>query len=129
MNRDISALNVRATVESNMENIEALFNGIERETYESKNYLVGTKGSTVRLILEKPQSISGIRLVFDSDLNRETLPERERRMDRNMLHNIPLGLEPTYPPKTLIRDFTIRLILENGDVETHEIRNYHQRLF
>lgn len=129
VNRDISALNVRATVESNMENIEALFNGIERETYESKNYLVGTKGSTVRLILEKPQSISGIRLVFDSDLNRETLPERERRMDRNMLHNIPLGLEPTYPPKTLIRDFTIRLILENGDVETHEIRNYHQRLF
>lgn len=127
--KKIGAATLAATVRSNMKNTALLFNGIERETDRSVNYACGEKGSRVNLIFDKPVCISGVRLVFDSDLNRETLPEWERRINRNMIHNIPLGLEPSYPPKTLMRRFTVTLTLDNGETESREINNYYQRLF
>lgn len=122
--KKIGAATLAATVRSNMKNTALLFNGIERETDRSVNYACGEKGSRVNLIFDKPVCISGVRLVFDSDLNRETLPEWERRINRNMIHNIPLGLEPSYPPKTLMRRFTVTLTLDNGETESREINNY-----
>ena len=127
--KKIGAATLAATVRSNMKNTALLFNGIERETDRSVNYACGEKGSRVNLIFDKPVCISGVRLVFDSDLNRETLPDWERRINRNMIHNIPLGLEPSYPPKTLMRRFTVTLTLDNGETESREINNYYQRLF
>lgn len=127
--KKIGAATLAATIRSNMKNTALLFNGIERETDRSVNYACGEKGSRVNLIFDKPVCISGVRLVFDSDLNRETLPDWERRINRNMIHNIPLGLEPSYPPKTLMRRFTVTLTLDNGETESREINNYYQRLF
>lgn len=127
--KEIGSATLKAAVQSNMKNTDLLFNGIERESNDSKNYASGEQGSTVRLIFEKPVSIDGVRLVFDSDLNRETLPEQEKRMNRNMIHNIPLGQEASYPPKTLMRRFSVILTLDNGETERREINNYYQRLF
>lgn len=127
--KQVGSLTRKARLVSNMRDADNLFNGVERETANSRNYAVGSRGCTVRYILPEPSEIQGIRLVFDSDLNRRTLPERERRMNRNMFHNIPLDIERYYPPRTLIRDFTVTFVLENGEREEHPVHGYHQRLF
>ena len=73
--------------------------------------------------------ISRIRLVFDSDLNRETEPEEIARLNRNMIHNRPLGWPLAIVPKTLPFSYRVTGIKENGEKEVlAEETQVHQRL-
>ena len=67
---------------------------------------------------------------FDSDLNRTTLPEREAKRERNMLHNRPLNWPEAAVPATLVRSFRVEGVKADGTAVTlAEETNYHQRLF
>ncbi len=69
-----------------------------------------------------------MRLVFDSDLNRETMPEAEARLNRPMRHNIRLCWEKSHMPTTVVKDFDLIYTLADGRQVTEEIRGNHQRL-
>lgn len=102
--REISDLTKRASV-----NTELIRNGFERK--EENCY----KGNLVTFSFDKPEEINEIRLVFDSDLNREY---------DNMPCNYPLE-QPKYKlPATLVKAYRI---YADGELIAEENNNY-QRL-
>ena len=86
-------------------------------------------GETVVYAFEQPEAVAQVRLVFDSDLNRETEPEEIARLNRNMIHNRPLGWPQAIVPKTLPEAYRILGVKEDGTKEIlAETTRVHQRL-
>ena len=90
-------------------------NGIERG---DANLWFGNKGDIVEYTFENETKISEIRLVFDSDLNRNY---------QNMPCNYPLVEKRYKLPDTLIREYCIQGIADNGDVFELKVTDNHQR--
>ncbi len=123
--RAVSRLTEAATLSSDMQHAPLLRDGVERIVDGVDHAAVGGKGCYVRYDLPEPSAIQAIRLVFDSDLNRETLPDVDR--SRPMRHNILLQHGRTYVPKTIVRDFTVVVGTTDG-VTAYYMRDNHQRL-
>lgn len=98
-------------------NSEIIRNGIERC---DENKWMGKKGDYIEYKSDKPFELSGIRIVFDSDLNRD---------HQNMPCCIRLNEERFKLPKTLIKDFDIILTDVSGRQTVMPYRNWHNRLF
>ena len=96
---------------------EIVRNGKERC---DENKWVGKKGDYLEYKSDKPFKLSGIRIVFDSDLNRDY---------HNMPCCIKLNEERFKLPKTLIKDFDITLTDACGAETVIPFRNNHNRLF
>lgn len=96
---------------------EIVRNGKERC---DENKWIGKKGDYLEYKSDKPFKLSGIRIVFDSDLNRDY---------HNMPCCIKLNEERFKLPKTLIKDFDITLIDACGAESVIPFRNNHNRLF
>ena len=92
-------------------------NGKERG---DENKWVGKKGDFLEYKSDTPFRLSGVRLVFDSDLNRDY---------HNMPCCIKLHEERFKLPKTLIKDFDITLTAADGKETVLSYREYHNRLF
>jgi len=75
----------------------------------------GKSGDYLKYSFKEPETIREIRIVFDSDLDRETLPQDG--LNRNMGSTYLLATEPMHMPKTLIRSFAITLRTEEGTTE------------
>lgn len=88
-----------------------LVNGIERG---DENMHVGDLNKPISIELNKPAIINGIRLVFDSDLN--------RKFD-NMPCTYLLNEDRYRTAKTMIKDFNLVFTLENGQKEVVEIKD------
>ena len=126
--RSLTPLTASAELVSDMENAENLRNGYDRPIGDADNGARGAKGCYAEYRLKIPELVGSIRLVFDSDLNRQTLPERERRLQRAMRHNIRLCWEKSHMPTTVVRDFDLILTLAGGREEIIPIRDNHQRM-
>ena len=94
---------------------EVVRNGTERG---EQNCWVGKKGDIIEYEFDSDTEISGIRLVFDSDLNRDY---------HNMPCSYPLVQTKFKLPETLIKEYKIEIISENGAVESLYIDDNHQR--
>ncbi len=94
---------------------EVVRNGTERG---EQNCWVGKKGDIIEYEFDSDTEISGIRLVFDSDLNRDY---------HNMPCSYPLVQTKSKLPETLIKEYKIEIISENGAVESLYIDDNHQR--
>ena len=125
--RRIGELTKKARLESDMENAGAVRNGADRPIGEESNAALGRPGSFLRYILPAGKKAKGVRLVFDSDLDRKTLPEEEANLRRPMFHNLLLRREASYPPRTLVRDFDLVLKTDGGE-RVLKVRGNHQRL-
>jgi len=108
--RDVSKLSKNADC-----NYDIVRNGIERG---DENRLIINKGDFVEYKFSKNTQIQKIRLVFDSDLNRN-------------YHNMPCCYrlhEPNYKiPSTLIKSYELIGENESGDKVKIEVNNNHQR--
>ena len=91
-------------------------NGMERG---DANKWVGSRGDYIEYSSDMPFEVSNIRIVFDSDLNRDY---------QNMPCCIKLNEERFRLPKTLVKDFDITLTDEYGEVTVMPFRNVHNRL-
>ena len=96
-------------------NSEIVRNGKERG---EENVWIGTKGDVIEYSLEKDTQVNDVRIVFDSDLNRDYY---------NMPCNYPLVQEKFKLPDTLIKEYIIEATGENGKIEKIHIKDNHQR--
>lgn len=94
---------------------EIVRNGVDRG---EENCWIGKAGDFIEYSFEKDTDIRGIRLVFDSDLNRNYY---------NMPCNYPLNEERFKIPKTLIKEY--RIEAESADGKTYSlcVDNNYQR--
>ncbi len=97
-------------------NAEIVRNAVDRG---EENCWVGSTGDFIEYTFEKPQKVSAIRLVFDSDLNRKY---------QNMPCNYPLEQTLFKLPKTLTKEY--KIIATDKDGKEHIIHetHSHQRL-
>lgn len=108
--RRVSELSLKLKCSSSI-----VINGCERG---DENKWIGAKGDFLEYSSDKPFKLSGIRLVFDSDLNRGY---------QNMPCCIKLHEDRFKLPETLIKNFNIILTHENGYTEVLRYRNIHTR--
>ncbi len=94
---------------------EIVRNGIDRG---DKNLWIGKAGDTVIYRLDAATAIHEIRLVFDSNMNRQY---------HNMPCNYPLVQTRFKLPTTLIKEYKIVGIGENGEEYTIHVTDSHQR--
>jgi len=123
----IPKVNADARLVSDMENAVCLRNGYDRPCNGEENAAVGRKGCYAMYKWEQPVQIEEIRLIFDSDLNRRTASDTERRLNRNMYHNILKSRPDSYVPKTLVRDFDIIITNKEGEEKLTAVRGNYQR--
>lgn len=118
--RPIPALTKTAalTADRDAEQLENLRNGADRE---NRTYPEGEKGvrfpagTAVTYTFADRSPVESLRLVFDSDLNRATIPAEGVEQIHNTRATVPLNYPIVCMPKTLIRDFTVEL-LDGADV-------------
>lgn len=108
--RSISELSLKLKCSDNI-----IINGKERG---DENRWIGKKGDYLEYSSDEPFELSGIRIVFDSDLNRDY---------QNMPCCIRLHENRFKLPKTLIKDFDIILTRSDGSTEVRPYRNIHTR--
>ena len=66
---------------------------------------------------------------MDSDLDRETLPENERTLKRNMFHNRLFTNELSFVPPTMIKSYRLTAQLADGSSQiVLEVGDNHHRL-
>ena len=95
--------------------LEWLRNGADRpSSRDEPQCWTGPLGSTIEVTLEAPRALREIRMVFDSDLERETLPEAEQALHRGMEAIHRLSHEPLHLPHTLMRAYRVELEDEDG---------------
>ena len=73
----------------------------------SENCWIGKNGDCVTYTFDKPQKVSGIRLIFDSDLDREY---------DNMPCRFMLDEKEYFLPKTLIKEYRVEGVTESGEI-------------
>ena len=74
-------------------------------------------GTSVEYRLPTPSQIHAVHLVFDSDLNRETLPGDWCEQGHVTRANILLDSPQMYPPKTLCKRFRLTAVTADGEIE------------
>ncbi len=124
LRRRISPLCAGAKLTGGGEHLDRLLDGIDRDRPDEEHAWCGKVGDAISYAFDRPVSMSSIRLVLDSDLNRATLPEPECRMNRNMFHNRLKMYQPSHVPTTMLKAYRIIARLADGTekvvVDEHE---------
>ena len=124
MRRRISEKTKTAKLKSEIgEAAETLRNGADRDHPSFGEEEQGCRlplGSDVTYIPEKPTFVSSVRLSFDSDLDRETLPGDRCEQMHGMRANVWSDSPHSHVPKTLVREFVLSGVDESG--REHELR-------
>ena len=84
-----------------------------------ENCWTGKNGDFVEYTFDTAKAVDKIRLIFDSNLNRNY---------RNMPCSFPLVQKDCVLPDTLIKEYRIDITDEAGNTESFEINDNHQRL-
>lgn len=119
--REVSQIAKSANLSSSSGNPEALRNGIDRPIGGDTNAWSAAPGDWVSYEFDAPKRLKGVRIVFDSDLNRAI---------KNMPSNYPLKGHPEFHvPETLVKSFAIECLDETGEwTVVFEDDNNRQRL-
>lgn len=127
--RSISELTKNAELICDSGDAENLRNGYDRPIGDDDNGWYAACGACAEYRFSAPQKLSEVRIVFDSDLNRQTLPEAEKNLNRDMINNRPLSFVPSYVPKTMTKAYRIEAELSDGSTAViADVCDNHQRL-
>lgn len=126
--RRISGLSAQAAYTVDGADASVLRNGVDRPVGEADNGLYLSLHQVVQLQFDEVQHIHGLRLVFDSDLNRDTLPETALGLSQPMWSNRPLNSPDSCVPKTLVRGYEIQALTDSGWQTVFTEENNYQRL-
>jgi hypothetical protein len=127
LKREIPALSKAAKLTAGTADAEVLRNGHDRPIGEADNGLLLAPGAYAEYTFEIAHYVSRVRLVFDSDLNRETQHEGSI-YKRPMYATYYLDTQATFVPRTLVRSFNIVVVLADGTKKIIGVTDNHQRL-
>lgn len=112
--REISSLCQKAGLTGESNEIENLRNGADRPVGEKENMAKVPLGSEITYTLAEKSFVKAARIVFDSDLNRDTVKGGIQEVrDCPTLCNRPLNMKPYTFPATMVREFEV---LADGNV-------------
>ncbi len=128
--RTVPALTAKAKLECPSPDAENLRNGLDRPIDEADNGVTLLPGQSAAYLFGELRPLRRARIVWDSDLNRDTMPWIGGRPFRhNMLANRPWHCPDFYVPKTLTRAYRIEGMTGSGEWEAlFETGENHQRL-
>lgn len=107
----------------------ALRSGKDRPIGEESNLYIGALEQPIEYILDKEAHINGVRLVLDSDLNRETVTGEKMFVDKPMPCGYLLHMPPFGFPTTMLKAFTLRCYDQKDAIVWEKtIENNYQRL-
>ena len=116
---------------SGCDNAENLRNGIDRNNYtysEKENGIFTTLNNKLTYNFDSPQYVEVAHIVFDSDLDRKTLPgdmcEKYHSMRCNLLPDSP----KMHLPQTLVKDYTIECVMADDSVKIFEFTDNITRM-
>jgi len=95
---------------------ENLRNGLDRPIDNEDNGCVLHKGESVEYRFDKPVSLGRARIIFDSDLNNDTLHKGEKTLKQIMMCNRPRNWPDSYVPKSIVKSYRLDAINAEGDV-------------
>ena len=117
IDRKVSPFSTKGAL-SGMKDVELLRNGKDRNLLQEKNSVVFYKGQSATYRFEEPTLVNMIKIVFDSDLLRETFDvdfcEKMHSMRANILDDSPV----MHMPKTLVKEYCLELVYEDGNKRT-----------
>jgi len=114
---------------SQAENAELLRDGFDRDSISEQHGSYLPIGIPLELRFHRERNIRRIRLVFDSDLDRQTLPEEERILNRFMLANRFRQWPDSYVPTTMTKAYRLEAVMSDHSVQTlFETSLQYQRL-
>lgn len=113
--RQVSPLCMTALLTGGGEKLQCLRDGTDRDRPDARHAWEGKPGDTITYTFASPSDIHMLRLVFDSDLNRRTLPYPENVIQHNMLHNRRLSDVPSFVPTTMVKAFRIKVRFVGGN--------------
>ena len=105
---------------SGCKNAENLRNGIDRNNYtygDTDNGTFTSLNNKLTYTFDSPQYVEIAHIVFDSDLDRITLPGGECERYHSMRSNLLPDSPKMHMPKTLVKDYTVECVLEDGSIK------------
>ncbi len=128
--REPSELAKQATLTCEYGDCSALLNGIDRRIWGNDNGYFGKTNKAITYSFEKPTFINGVRLVFDSDLDREYTDGNPDALHTSSTLFFPKSYNNTTFgfPKCLVKHYKIEIMDENEVWNTAiEVVDNHQR--
>ncbi len=109
---------------------ENLRNGLDRPIDNSDNGVTLALGQSAAYLFGRKCPVKKARIIWDSDLNRDTMPFISGCPFRhNMLANRPWHCPDFYVPKTMTRAYRLEGLSESGEWRVlYETQNNYQRL-
>lgn len=118
--RDVNNLTKNATLSAdNTNNLENLRNGIDRNNHTYGDMEQGYKcklGDTIEYKFDNSVYVDKVRFVFDSDLDRVTLPGDACERKHSMRANVIDASLKMCMPKTLVKEYKIEITDDNNEV-------------
>ncbi len=128
--REPSALSKEATLTCDYGDCSALLNGIDRRIWGNDNGYYGKTNKAITYSFEKPTFVKGVRLVFDSDLDREYTDGNPDALHTSSTLFFPKTYNNTTFgfPKCLVKHYKIEIMDETLVWNTAiEVFDNHQR--
>lgn len=128
--RKVPELTANAALNCTAADAENLRSGVDRPVGDNDNGCMLALGEAVEFDFGCEKEISRVRIVWDSDLNRETMPKINGQVwNKNMLHNRIWHSPDFYVPRTMTKGYRIEGVKEDGTVVILvEEKNNYQRL-
>ena len=124
----VSDLTSDAVLSGECENIDNLRDGYNRPIGEEDHGVFLALCSPVTYTFRDAKAIHRVRLVFDSDLEQDTLPAYEKQLKRGMVCNLTRNFPDTYVPKTMTKGYLIEGLTEERWIVLAEESNNYLRL-
>ena len=128
--REPSELAKEATLTADYGDPSALLNGTDRRIWGNDNGYFGKTNKAITYTFDSPKQVNGVRLVFDSDLDREYTDGNPDALHTSSTLFFPKSYNDTSFgfPKCLIKHYKIEIMDESGGWKTAvEISDNHQR--
>ncbi len=120
----------RGAVLTGCADVENLRNGCDRPIGENDNGVTVEKGAVLEYRFAKPEQVHDVRIVWDSELNRTSMPEVQGvTFVHNMMCNKPLNMADFHVPYSMTRAYRVTGVRADGSEETlYTAENNYQRL-
>ena len=128
--RDPSPLAKKAVLTADYGDPSALLNGIDRRIWGNDNGYFGKTNRAITYTFPSVEKVSGVRLIFDSDLDREYTDGNPDALHTSSTLFFPKNYGRTSFgfPKCLIKHYKIEILDEMGNWSLAlEIKDNHQR--